>query len=288
MLKGILIIINGHPQYGRLAYNLCMSIKAAENFPVAVAGDQRAISHLSDNQKYLFDEIIELPEGLPVSSGVKLWANELTPFEETLVLDADMLWLPYKKPSELFEEVKEVDFTAITEGYYSVESDTHEIHPMYFFWADPKEIIEKFGITKGKIYQWRSEVMYFKKTDKVQEFFALARDIYENPKLSTLKKYAEGVPDELGVNVSAAVHDIHPHVYKWMPSYWNKMFNNQIPAYPQLYDKYYLMSFGSNTASTVVKKFYDRIMKAAAYKLGLQHLFTLQSKRDYLPERIKG
>lgn len=288
MLKGILIIVNGHPQYGRMAYNLCMSIKAIENFPVAVAGDERALSHLSENQLMVFDKIIELPDGLPVSSGVKLWAAELTPFEETILLDADMLWMPKKTPSQLFESLKDTEFTAITEGYYDTEGTVHEIHPMYFFWADPKEIMEKYNITKGKIYQWRSEVMYFKTSEKITEFFKLAQQVYQNPRLDTLKRYAEGVADELGINVAAAVNNMHPHIYKWAPSYWNKMFGNQIPPHPKLYEDYYLMSFGSSMASTQLKQFYNRIMKAAAYKLGLQHLFTLQSKRDYLPERIKG
>lgn len=284
MLKGIVICISGHPYYGRLAYNLCLSIKAVENFPVAVIYAGRALNHLSDKQKSVFDHVIEMtdPE-IPISSGVKLWVNEYTPFKETLLLDADMLWMPKRKPSELFEELQGINFTAITEGYHDYETKEEDINPAYFFWADVNEIAEVYKINKGKIYQWRTEVMYFKKADKI---FNLARKVYQNPNLKTVKVYATGIADELGINVSCAVHGIDPHVFRWQPAYWHMLNNMQIPDINSMYN-YYLVSFGANNAPGSLKNFYDRVVKAACYKLGHQHLFTLMSKRDYLPERQK-
>lgn len=284
-MKGILIFATGHPYYGRLAYNLALTIKVVENWPVSVVYSDSALSHLSERQLSVFDSVIELPAGIPKGCGAKLWANDVTPYTETLVLDADMLWLPIKKPSELFSELYDVNFTAITEGYHDYEEGKHQVNPIYFFWCDPEEAKIKYKVKSNKFYQWRSEVLFFKKSSS--NIFKTAQKVFLNPKLETMKMYATGVADELGINVAAAVHDIHPHQYKWNPSYWHMMNNHIIPDLSTLYNSHYLVSFGANIASGASKKLYDRLVKAACYKLGFQHVFPLQSKRDYLPERRK-
>lgn len=281
--KGVVVVATGHPYYGRQAYNLAVSIKAVEDTPVTVLYAGRALNHLSDIQLNFFDKIIELKEDVPNGAGAKLWVNEYSPYKETLLLDADMLWMPKKKPSELFHAVKDVEFTAITEGYHDGQDHGN---PVYFYWASVEEIREVYKI-EGKIYQWRSEVLYFKKTAATKKLFAQARKIFLNPKLNTIKEYAGGVPDELALNIAAAIQGIEPHAEKWQPSFWWKMNNQIVPGFDQLYS-YYLASFGSNVASQPVKSLYNRIMKAASYKLGVSHVFPLYSKREYLPERQKA
>lgn len=281
--KGIVIVATGHPYYGRQAYNLAISIKAVEDIPVSVLYAGRALNHLSEDQINYFDKVIELDGKVPQGSGAKLWVNEYSPYKETLLFDADMLWLPKRKPSDLFDELKDVDFTAITEGYHDGEDKGN---PVYFYWASVEEIRNVYKI-EGKIYQWRSEVMYFKKTSKVTKLFAQARKIFINPKLNTIKEYAGGVPDELALNIAAAIQGIEPHIEKWQPAFWWKMNNQIVPGFDELYS-YYLASFGSNVASQPVKGLYNRVMKVASYKLGVSHVFPLHSKRDYLPERTKA
>lgn len=285
MSKGIIIVAVGHPYYSRLAYNLALTIKAVEkDFPIAVVQSRMSMEHLSATQKQIFDHIIDLPDDAPIGCGSKLWAYQLSPFKETLLLDADMVWLPKKSPSELFNEVKDVDFTGITEGYWTKEES--DINARYFFWAKPEEIAKVYK-TDNKIYQWRSEVVYFKKNALISKFFKLAQKVFLKPGLSTIGYYAQGVADELGFNVSAAVHNIHPHVYKWQVSYWDRMNGMRMPPFDQMYSCYYLASFGSKDTTGEAKKFYDRIVKAACFKLGIQHIFPLYSKREYLPERQK-
>lgn len=281
--KGIVIVATGHPYYGRMAYNLAVSIKAVEDMPVSVLFSGNALNHLSEDQLNFFDKIVELPGSVPQGSGAKLWVNEFTPYKETLLLDADMLWLPKKTPSQLFDELEEVEFTAITEGYHNGEDHGN---PVYFYWASVEEIREVYKI-EGKIYQWRSEVLYFKKSAKNSKLFRQAQKIFLNPKLTTIKEYAGGVPDELALNIAAAIQEMEPHVEKWQPAFWWKLNNQIVPGFDQLYS-YYLASFGSNVASQPVKALYNRVMKAAAYKLGVSHVFPLHSKREFLPERAKA
>jgi hypothetical protein len=283
MLRGIIIFGVGNPYYGKLAYNLCLSIKSVEDFPVTLVHSGGSIGHLSDTQREVFDTLIEAPEDIPHGCGAKLWACDLSPYETTLLLDADMLWLPKRMPSDMFEELDGVEFTSITEGYWSKEGS--DIHPQYFFWAKPEEIAEVYKV--DKVYQWRSETIYFKKTEKVREVFSLAQQVFENSGLQSETKYADGTADELGINVACAVHNIHPHEYKWKPAYWHLLNKGAYPDFGALYSNYYLASFGSNVASTISRQFYDRIMKVACYKLGRAYVFPLISKRGVVPERMK-
>lgn len=286
MLNGILIYATDHPYYGRMAYNLALTIRATgDTTPIAVAYRGSALNHLSKSQMEAFDHVIVIANDLPRGSGIKLWSNLHSPFKNTLVLDADMLWLPKKTPEMLFAELAGVEvFTAITEGRYNIDSKKTDSNPKYFFWANPEEIAKVYKIESGNIYQWRTEVMYF--TDKSKRMFSKARKIFSSPNLTTIQHYAGGVADELAINVSAASLGIEPHAFRWAPSYWSRLHNHRIPEVPALSD-YYLVSFGANFASSELKKLYDRLVKASCYKMGLQHLFTLQSKKDHLPERAK-
>ncbi len=283
MLKGITIFATGNPYYGKLAFNLCLSIKAVENFPVCIVHTKQSISHLSEDQKSIVDLFIELPENVPTGCGCKLWGYDISPFKETLLLDADMLWLPQRKPSDLFNELKDVEFTSITEGYWTEEKK--DINPLYFFWADPVEIASVYNV--DMVYQWRSETIFFKKSEHIEDMFKTAQRVFINSGLKSEAKYATGTADELGLNVAAAVHDVHPHVYKWKPAYWHLLNKGAYPEFAHLYANYYLASFGSNIASTISRQFYDRIMKSACHKLGKAHVFPLISKRGTIQERMK-
>lgn len=276
---GVLVFAIGHPFYGRYAFNLAVTLKAVENIPVALVYDTTGISHLDEYQKEIFDILI--PCDLKPGCGAKLQAYELSPFEKTLLLDADMLWLPVHKPSELFDELNGVEFTGITEG----STDNPSSH--YFFWGHVEEMREKYTIP-GTIHQWRTEVLYFERSDRVKEMFSDAIQINKNHGLSYVKEFAEGIPDELSINIAAGKHGINPHKPNWQPSYWPQLFQNQVPQPSTLYREYYLLSAGGNMNTENVKQLYNTIVKAQAPKIGFTHSFPLQSKYSFLPQRRKS
>jgi hypothetical protein len=277
--KGIIIVACGHPYYGRLAYNLALSVKAIDPaFQVGVIHSEGSLCHLSPDRRSVFDHFILLPGG--TGFGCKLHLDILSPFEETLYLDADMAWMPKRSPLELFNELKDTDFASITEGH------TEDKSPKYYFWADPDEIRKKYEV-KGRIYQWRSEVIYFKKTERVKKMFLKARGIYANPDLKSLIKFGNQVPDELAINIACAYYDIHPHEYKWCPALWPRLHGNNATSAADVYSKYYLLSCGSNYATGDLKKLYNSILKAAAFKMKTQHIFPLMDKKSFIPDRQK-
>lgn len=277
--KGITIFALGHPYYGRYAFNLAVTIKAVEDIPIALIHDATGISHIDETQRKVFDRLV--PCELKPNCTAKLHAYELSPFEKTLLLDADMVWLPVHKPSELFDELKGIEFTAITEG------STANPSAHYFFWAEVDEIRDRFKID-GVIHQWRTEVIYFERSEKVRDMFSDAISINSNHGLSKVKPFAEGIPDELSINIAAAKHDIHPHKENWQPSYWAQLHQNQVPQESALYREYYLLSVGGNVNTDNVKRVYNNLVKAQAPKIGLSFCYGLQSKHSFLTERRKS
>lgn len=279
---GILIVCCRHPYYGRMGYNLACSIKAAnKETPICVLHSGRGLSHLSEYQKEVFDIVKEIPEDFSV--GTKLWAYNHTPFDSTLMIDADNLWFQRNDPSKLFKELEGVEFTAISEGFIDFSTGHNELRTDYFMWANVDDIKNEYGLD-GKMYQFRSEVMWFKKSDKVEQMFTTAQSIFHDPKINVMK-FGGVVPDELPINISCSIHGIEPHVYKWQPCFWDRIHKGQSKKDADLYDKYWLMSTGGNNVTAYCVKLYNRLAGAACYKLGLQFLFTLQPKKRVIEER---
>ena len=279
LTQGFIIVACGAPFYGRMAYNLAVSIKAAEDVQVTVLHNGGGLSHLSEKQLQIFDTIIEIETK---SFGAKLCLIDYTPYDQTIYLDADTAWMPGKLPSDLFKEMKGVVFTSITEGYYDLDMDKDNGNGMYHYWCTPKEAKERYALS-GKFYQWRSEIMYF--TKEAKELFDMAKSIYADPKI-TVKQFAGTIPDELAINIAACKLGIEPHAYKWKPIYWHRL-HGEGKTLPEIMYDYYLMSMGGNFSSANMKTCYINICKAAHRKLGLQYLFLPDSKKSVMPDRVK-
>lgn len=276
MLNGILLIATGHPYYGCMAYNLACSIRSVDpDTAIAVVYDDTSLSHLTAQQRAIFTHEIMLPQEYRKGFGVKLHLDQLTPFECTLCLDVDMLWLG-KAPAQLFRELQGVAFTIITEG------DTDTPNGKYYFWADPKEIQAEYQVSK--VWQTRSEVMYFERGTQV---FVMARSLQPEKRLKTIRMFGTWIPDELYFNIAMAVLGINPHVAKWMPAYWARLHGEVMPNSAVYYRDYYLLSFGSNAASMTMKRAHDTIMRVVCNKLKIPYMFKLKSKKEWAPDRLK-
>lgn len=283
---GIILIAIGHPYYGRMAYNLAMSIKAIERYAhITLVYTPSAIAHINQRNMHVFDNKFPI-EDASQPFGVKLMLDQYTPYERTLYIDADTLWVNKKGPSDLFEKLKGVPFTGITEGMYNYDdSSKSDLNARYPTWADLDELATAYHL-HGKIYQWRGEFIYFEKALVTEELFSRMREVYARAHaLQTVKKFAENIPDELAINVATSQCGIKPHVYKWQPTYWDRLNGGNMADIADLQANYYAISCGSNYNGGGLKRTYDRICAASASRLGLQHVFPLVNKKEMMINR---
>ena len=279
--KGILIIATENPYYGRMALNLCVSIKAVEDFPVAIAISGASLSHLSEKQKSVFDEIIVTTQTKGVGAKVKMY--DLSPFEKTLYIDADNIWLPMRKPSDFFKGLEGVEFAIPIEGKISLNTGVNHLRENYTMWGDFTQIMTAYELKE--LYQMRTEIIYFIRSEKMENFFEMVKTIYENPKTETVE-FGGSVPDEYAFNIAAAITETLPYRENWQPAYWRALkLGERIPTLADLYTDYVVLSTGGLRQRPEIERIYNNIAAAAHKKMRMQYLFKLQPKRMHVKER---
>jgi len=145
MSKGVLILAMGHPYYGEMAANLAMSLKFADKeTKICLAWEGDAKNHLTPAKLNLFDVIKEVPQEYIMKDGkkayfkAKTYINKLTPFEETIFLDADMIWFGKRGVNVLFEQLKDLDFTIQNRDFIDFAEPI--VNEKYSIWANVQEI----------------------------------------------------------------------------------------------------------------------------------------------------
>ena len=286
MSKGVVILALGHVNYGNYAMQLARSIKAVDECNITLLYNHTAIGHIKDLFT-VFDTAIEVPReyyitnGLPDYVKAKTYLYELSPYEETIYIDADVIWLPQRKISDLFNNLSDIDIIIGNRGKESLK----EAKKGFIHWADPSDIIHVYG-SEGNIYNLSSEFMYFKKCDKVEVFFNLAIIAYLNPKIK-FKKFAHHLPDELAFIIAMIQTQIE-FFSPYIPFYWEqfevKSTRKTKPIF-EIYKEYYGYSMGGNTNTKNQEQIYNNIANISNKKFKVNGYFPAKSKKNWLVER---
>jgi hypothetical protein len=170
MKFGYLIIVAEHEtiDYLQLAYGLALSIKNTQrpgfDQVALVIDNKQKLQNIKSG--WVFDHVIEWDQETFWDG--RSWMDQLTPFDNTVCLDADMLFLrDYSHWAEYFIENSELyvankSFTyrgdVVTEQYYRKAFVKNQLPNLYSFYT------------------------FFKKDSLLaREFFNLGRDIIKNP-----------------------------------------------------------------------------------------------------------
>lgn len=284
--QGVVLLALNHAYYGNYAAQLAASIKfSAPDTKITLLHDGKGATHLIEKRLSLFDKVIKIDTSYYTIKGryeylkPKAYMYELSPYDTTIFLDADMLWLPKRPITEVFNKLKDIDFTMANRS----NGDISKVKNGFISWCNPQEIIDKYNVA-GILYNLSSEFFYFKKTKEVQEFFKAAQDCFNDIKVNHLQ-FATGIPDELPFEIAMLQTGLYPHTSPWLPSYWQQ-FRNERLAPADMYNIYYAYSCGGAMQSDAVKRFYNNLAQFYCNKLGLGAYFPLISKRQFLPERI--
>jgi len=171
MTKGYICLVqnNETTDYLRLAYALALSIRntQSEIKKLSIVTDQKDIP-----QKYkeVFDNIIEIKNDRATEADWKLHnivdLYEYTPYDETVMLDSDMLFLD--DVSHWWDKLQERDlwFTTNTRTYMNE--------------AAPLETIYREEFLKNELPSVYNAFFYFKKSNEAEELFNEMKLICEN------------------------------------------------------------------------------------------------------------
>lgn len=265
-----------------MALSLCLSIKDNSDIPIALVHDG-AISTLTVNEKKQFDQLIECPIEHYRKNDyfrVKLLLDKLTPFDETIYLDADCLVLPGNDITKYFDGIKNVDITYENRGFIDALAPDAEKG----YWVQIADVVKAYNITPGKhkYYSLHSELIIWRKSKLTTQYFETALDIYDNPKVEA-KKFANGLPDEFAFSIASMLLEVYPHKDNYLPGYWYPA--EQAHYKPgQLFALFDFMSMGGNRLPQFIVEQYDNLVKYYAQKKGL-NIYKFKNKASYLIER---
>lgn len=285
--RGIILLAAGHAYYGNYAFTLAVSIKnATPDIPISILVEGAGINHLPGHKLAIFDKIIHVDKECYTCKNsesrdifkIKTCLYDLSPYKETLYFDVDMLWLPRKSVHQLFDEFKDCDFSMSNRGSMSISDAKHG----FIQWANPEHIKAAYGFTDEKIYNASSEVIYFKKDKSVKKLFTQAKKNFDFPKVN-YQIFGDNQPDELSFIIAMMQTGIYPHKDSFFPAYWEH-YEKKNMSNAEMYQKFYLASFGGSIQSNSTHQFYNNLAKYYLNKNGERH-FPSQNKRDWATGR---
>jgi hypothetical protein len=285
--RGVVILALGHPYYGCYAFNLAMSIKFSDpQMPVAIAYNESGIRHIDPERRAIIDLFLKVDESYFTHNGVinyiraKLFLDKISPFEETIVLDADMIWLPQRSISGLFDKVATSQIAIANKGWMKL----NEAKEGFIQWANPADILKAYPeLGESKLHNLFSEMIYFKKGEASKSLFEEARKVPDNPGFN-FRRFAGGMPDELALEIAMLKNKTELAYSPLCPFYW-EVFEKKNLAHSIMYQQFYAYSMGGAFLADPVIKFYDNLAKFYTNQFKLSFHFPARKKNTFLPER---
>ena len=272
-MRGIVTMALKHPLYGKYAYNLALSIKSADmRQQVAVIADEEGLRHLHPGQRMIFDHIIEPASAQPLVN--KFHLHELSPFEETLFVDADMIFSPMADFNEFWRSMSNVEWTMANRGLDDLIKGISE-------WTTMQDLEEAYGGV-DQWYDLSSEWIYFKKNDLSYTIFVNAEMYYEENKLK-VRAFAGDRPDEPYFNLSLISVGHKPHQAPYQPTYWQPAMKG-FPGVMGIKKGWMAFSVGGKTIPQQQQVVYDELAKNASFRMNMPSMKIAQ-KMNQLSER---
>lgn len=286
--KGIVLISLGSPYYIRMALNLAFSLKQTCKLPIHLVSNNSNIL-TEDDLKYF--DTISIPDKSLYTKGdrceyfrVKTCLFDISPFDETLYLDVDMVALHGKTFDQLLENLKEVELAIACRGSDDIVGCKEDISQ----WANIPELVKIHKIESGRWHQLSSEFIYFKKNENTKRFFDSAKDFYDNPGAS-FTRFGGCMADELAFGMACLKTGIYPHSDRFTPIYWCQGERRPVKKIDTfIIENYYGYSMGHAYNYPEQKAFYNNVMQYYYNKQGRRdHFFPAQNKKMFVPDREK-
>jgi len=281
--KGVVIYAFKKAAYGKFAYNLAVSIKHHNpNIIIAVLTDGNAFSHLTDEQRAIFDKEVliggeDLTHNGKFNAGkAKLSGYKYFPFDENMIVDADTICVA--DIGQLFNRCSK-DVHAQVCGKFTNLSETWTCQ-----WMPLPFVKEVFKLpTSYNIYEINSSFMYIKKGKTAEDFYKTAlNNFISTPSHPKMRTWGGGFPDELAFNVAFAQQNIDPS-FSWQtvfsnetqePIFFSTKFTND---WGFVFNNFTFIGYFGDKHFTdkTLQAQYDRLMTAYLSKYGQPHRFKI-------------
>lgn len=281
--SGVLILALGHPYYGEMAFNLAATLKASDrNINIHVVHTDNSLSYLNEAQKALFNSTSLCPVDAITKGNkqdvyfkAKTFIYDLSPFEETLFLDADIAWLYQKSITDFIVGLSaNCDFTMQNKG----------LNYSQYLWANHEEIKAKYP--DGELYNLYSEMIFFKKNEANKLFFDTSKKFFDNPTINSSVIFNDDIADELAFALAMLELKHYPHQKDYKPIFWFLSDGKQGSSIQHCLDKgYYGYSAGGNSSLETVKEKYEMLIRGAVSIINVGPAFKLKSKKQFLIHR---
>lgn len=186
---------NGTHDYLRMAYALALSLKASQSSVNSLSVGVTPGTEVPDEYRWAFDQVIEIPWGDAAEHSSWKLENEwkaihMTPYDETVKLDCDMLfmsdvsdWWDTMSTREMWcsTTAKTLRGEVVTSDYYRKTFTANGLPNVY------------------------TAFMFFKKTELTHEVFDMASHILKNWDIFINKFMDDPLPRELSTDVAFAL-----------------------------------------------------------------------------------
>ena len=210
---------------------------------------------------------------------------ELTPYDETLFLDADMLLLPTGPVSQTIAQLSAAcDFTIENRGYADLSLPDGELDPAYCMWCSIVDVKHHYQ-TAGRFYNMHSEFIFFKKTDRNKAYFDTVREVYDTRPVAWTT-FDGAVPDEYAYEIAAAITEMRPHAEPYVAIHWHGI-DPTAKWNEEVIKKYIGFSLGGNIIPAWIQRKLNAYLQLYRTGLRLPYLFRVGPKKQWSKHRKK-
>jgi hypothetical protein len=256
------------------------------NVQIALLHDAAAVAHLTEQERSYFNHFITVPPEMynvpgystPQYQRVKLCIDLLTPFEETMYMDADNIW--FDRPvAWLYGEVCHDEFHISVNGYYDAATGKRTNPSYTYWWNNLGDVCNYWGIT-GRLVQTVSGWLFFRNGAHATKIFELARKAYDDMNAPCMS-WGGGKPDEYCFNVALGLvnHDQpERHVF-----YFTKLHGHMEAE--RIYRTYWGLANGGAIVDSNVVILYNRLANKYCTRKGITTRRYHVDKANVIPNR---
>lgn len=210
-MTGFLTLALGGKSYGLLATNLASSLRSfSPDVPIAVITDSKGVTGID---RTLFSHVIEIPGGKNAFHQ-KTRLHEFTPFDVTIYVDADSLFIG--PVDAIIRDAEQHEFLMM-EYRRLKKSDGHLKRPV---WVDLEKAWEHFWLDDDALWpEYNSSVFSFHKTsERVMRYMIAVNACYSSP-VELREKVRGHWPDEVAFSATSAQWEVFSGIESWQPAY---------------------------------------------------------------------